>query len=164
MKTKRKYAHELYPHADEDEVRSLEIEVPYLYAQAIGHAVFGTGWFDAPWRNNQWASLATVGRTMRLIDLRQQALLADALLQDLVGQEAWEWAASRCDEGGEWVYERAVHYGVPIDQIKSYPCGPEPDHHQHLGDLIPQVGCRESIRVQGKESECADCCEPEVTS
>ena len=35
-RTKRRYAHELFPHPDECEVRPLAVEVPYLYARAIG--------------------------------------------------------------------------------------------------------------------------------
>ena len=42
-RTKRRYAHELYPHADEFEVRKLAVEVPYLYARAIGFEIEGTG-------------------------------------------------------------------------------------------------------------------------
>lgn len=81
MNTKRKYAHELYPHPAEGEVRPLAVEVPYLYARAV----------------------------------------------------------------------------------KPYPCGPEPDQHDHLGDADAR-GWRTVNRVDGKESECADCCEPETAT
>lgn len=46
-RTKRRYAHELYPHAEEWETPLLEVEVPYPYARAIGFDVLETGWFDA---------------------------------------------------------------------------------------------------------------------
>ena len=44
-RTIRRYAHELYPHPNEYEVRALEVEVPYLYARFIGLNTFGTDWF-----------------------------------------------------------------------------------------------------------------------
>ena len=44
MRTKRRYAHELYPHADDFERRPLETEVPYLYARAHGIDIYGTGY------------------------------------------------------------------------------------------------------------------------
>lgn len=159
MKTKRKYAHELYPHADEYEVRPIAVEVPYLYARAIGHEVWCTGWHDAPWRDNPWAQEATTSRTIALIEARHKALLADAILQGMSGQEAWTWAEERMDEEGGWIYDRAKHYGIDVDLIKPYPCGPEPDHHNHHGEP-DQNGWRTSTRVTGKESECEECCEP----
>ena len=159
MRTKRRYAHEIYPHPDECEARPLAIEVPSLYARAIGINVWGTGWFDADWRNDPWAKEATNGRTNELIESRRLALHADALLQGLAGQEAWEWAETRMDPSGEFIYERAEHYGVPIDQIKPYSCGPEPDHHDHK-DPPDARGWRTVNRVTGKESECPECCEP----
>lgn len=152
-RTKRRYAHELYPHADECEVRPLAIEVPYLYARAIGFEVEGTGWFDHPGREAQ-------DRTHHLIDARQIAFQADAMLQGLPSEEAWKWAAERaCDESGEWAYERAAHYGVPCDDIKPYPCGPERDHHDHLGEPDAR-GSRIVTRAAGPESECLECTEP----
>lgn len=158
-RTKRRYAHELYPHAEEYEIRSLDVDVPYLYAIAVGYAVQGTGWFDAPWRTDEWASLACSERTIGFITACQRALLADALLQGLGGQEAWEWAESRYSEDGELFYERAIHYGVPVERIKPYPCGPEPEHHDHR---IPsdRSGWWALHRIDGRESECADCTEP----
>ena len=139
VETKRKYAHKFYPHGGEYEVRPLAIEVPYLYARAIGLRLTGTGWFDAPWRDNEWAREASTTRTVLLIEADSKALLADALLQGLSGDEAWEWASSRYDDEGSWVYQRALHYG-------------EADAH----------GWRNVLRAEGKESECADCCEPEA--
>ena len=34
-RTKRRYAFELFPHADEGEVRPLSIDVPYLYGAVV---------------------------------------------------------------------------------------------------------------------------------
>lgn len=162
MRTKRKYAHELYPHPGEYEVRPLEVEVPYLYAMAVGMGVFETDWFDL-WNEDDATKATqrlTVERTKYLIQCRQRALLADALLQGMGGQEAWEWAESRYDESGEIIYDRATHYGVPVEQIKPYPVVAEPDHHNHYDE--PDVrGWRTVHRVEGKESECPGCCEPE---
>lgn len=150
-RTKRRYAHELYPHGKEFEVRDLAVEVPYLYARAIGFDVCGTSWFEA-------VSEATGTRTMQMLDARHIALMADAMHQGLSGQEAWEWAESRMDESGEWTYERAAHYGVNPDLIKPYPCGPEPEHHDH-NEPIEGSTWFEAHRITGKESECEDCTE-----
>lgn len=151
-RTKRRYAHELYPHGEEFEVRPLEIEVPYLYARAIGFDVQSTSWFENHGR-------AAVDRTNQLLDARHIALMADAMHQGLTGQEAWAWAETRMDDSGEWIYERAEHYGVPIAGIKPYACGPEPDHHDHY-EAIPGVTWQKVHRMQGKESECEECTEP----
>lgn len=164
MRTKRRYAHELYRHPEEGEVRSLEVDVPYLYARAIGFDIHGTNWYalmDS--RKFQEAN----DRTYLMIAARGRALHADALLQGLAGQEAWKWAEERNNpEGGEWIWERAVHYGVDPDAIKPYPCGGEPDHHDHYEPSQGRPeGWRTVIRAEGPESECADCCEPvEVSS
>jgi hypothetical protein len=151
-RTKRRYAHELYPLAVEGEARPLSVEVPCLYARAIGHDVHGTSWFSAP-------AERMLERTEALVGARQIALLADALAQGLTGDEAWTWADSRNDDSGEWVWKRALCYGVTPRAIKPYPCGPEPDHHDHHGPERPG-GWREIERVEGKESECVECCEP----
>lgn len=151
-RTKRRYAHELYPHGNEWEVRPLEVEIPYLYARAIGFDVQGTNWFKTD-------KELTGARTAQLLDARHIALMADAMHQGLSGQTAWEWAETRMDESGEWIYERAVHYGLDPALIKPYPCGPEPDHHDH--DSEPdQRGWTVVTRIQGKESECEECTEP----
>ena len=42
--SKRRYAHELYPHAEDWQTRPLTVEVPYLYARAIGYSISGTSW------------------------------------------------------------------------------------------------------------------------
>lgn len=154
MQTKRRYAHELYPHPAEDEIRPLNVEVPYLYARAVGFDVQGTSWLDAT------GLPATNDRVMHMIAARGRALIADALLQGLAGQEAWEWAESRNNpEGCEWVWERAVLYGVDPDAIKPYPCGPEPDNHSHYG-APDNIGWRLVHHIDGPESACPDCCEP----
>ena len=150
-RTKRRYAHELYPHAGEWETRPLEVEVPYLYARAIGMDVWGTGWFEAEPKD-------AGARTQHLVNARQVALMGDAMLQGLAGQAAWEWADTRMTDDGECVYERAMHYGVDPGQIKPYPCGPVPGHHEHLS---PEVnGYRTVTRVPGAEEDCEECTEP----
>lgn len=154
-RTKRRYAHELYPHPEEGAIRPLSVEVPYLYARALGMEISGTGWFDVEPR-----SIAG-DRTMQLIGDRKIAFLADALLQGLTGQAAWEWVENRAgDESGEWTWERAEHYGVDGDLIKPYPCGPELDHHDHF-DAPDVRGWRTVHRTAGKESECEECTEEE---
>lgn len=156
-RTKRKYAHELYPHADEGEVRPLALEVPYLYAQALGLNVWQTSWFDM--REGD-GLLASAYRTHLLIAAREHALLADALAQGMRGDAAWRWAQERaCDETGELVYDRATgYYGVDAEAIKPYPCGPEPAHHDHYSEPDAR-GWRTSTRIGCKESECEDCTE-----
>lgn len=142
-RTIRRYAHEIYPHGEEGEIRDLAVEVPYLYARAIGLQTYGTSWMDGAKPGESGA------RTNDLCNARQIAFLADAMHQGLTGQEAWEWADMRSwDETGEWAWSRATLYGVPVYSIKPYPCGPEPLRHFHPGAW-----------VDGKESECPDCTE-----
>ena len=150
-RTKRRYAHELYPHAEEWQTRPLELEVPYLYARATGMDVCGTGWFDAEPKERG-------ARTHHLVNAQQIALMADAMLQGLTGQEAWAWATQRMTDDGELVYERAVHYGVNLAQIKPYPCGPTPDHHEHC--TPSGKGWSTITRVPGTEDDCEECTEP----
>jgi hypothetical protein len=159
MQTKRRYASELYPHAAEGEVRPLAVEVPYLYALAIGWEPFGTSWHED---KSDVGMERSIWRIEIKVRAREQALIADALLQGLTGDEAWEWAESRVqDPEGEAVYERARHYGVQPDLIKPFPCGPEPDHHDHYSPVQGFGGIwRKVDRVEGKESECPECCEP----
>lgn len=155
-RTKRRYAHELYPHAEEGETRSLAVEVPYLYARAAGLEVGGTSWFEMTEGD---ACRLAWERMVRLVDARRSALVADALLQGMTGDEAWRWADERgWDESGEWVYERAAHYGVPVEQIKPYSCGPDPEEHAHYGEPDAH-GWRTVHRTVGKESECPECTE-----
>lgn len=155
-RTKRRYAHELYPHGEEFETRPLEVEVPYLYARMVGMEVSGTSWFDM--REGD-ANLLALERMNLFISSRHVAMLADALHQGMSGEEAWAWAdRGLWDYDGELAYQRAIHYGVPVDQIKPYPCGPEPDHHDHY-DEPDAHGWRTVHRIEGKESECPDCTE-----
>ena len=148
---KRRYAHELYPHAEEGETRPLEVEVPYLYARAVGFDVEGTSWLDDP--------RSGYDRVEILICAQSAALIADALLQGLAGQEAWNYAHGHmADTQTEMIWERAAHYGVPVDQIKPYPCGPEPDRHNHL-DPPDARGWQTVHRIEGRESDCPECTE-----
>jgi hypothetical protein len=154
-RTKRRYAHELYPHAGEWETRPLAVEVPYSYARAIGFDIHGTGWIDMREEELKLAGQRThVMQSARII-----ALLADALHQGLTGEEAWAWADRRSwDYEGEVLWERATHYGVPVEQIKPYPCGPEPEYHDHYGEADAH-GWRTSTHIDCKESECPECTE-----
>ncbi len=151
-RTKRRYAHELYPHGEEYEVRPLAVEVPYHYARAVGFDVQGTNWFDAEPR-------VMGDRINAYVQESRLALLLDALLQGLTGDEAWKWADEKIGDDNGWMFERAAHYGVPIDQIKPYLCNGEPDHHEHLGEPDKR-GWRVVTRTPGKESECPECTEP----
>ena len=111
--TDRRYAHEFYPHAAESETRPLAVEVPYLYARAIGMEP------DVDWKSAD-PYLAGYRFTI-LIHARREALLADALLQGLTGDAAWEWADRHYhDHAGAVVRARALHYGVPVDEIQPY--------------------------------------------
>lgn len=151
-RTKRRYAHELYPHSDEWETRPLDAEVPYRIARAIGFDPHGTGWFDAEPR-------MTGERTMQMINETRIALLAVALHKGMTGDEAWTWADESVHEEMFRLYESAPEYGVDPDLIKPYPCGPEPEHHDHLG-IRDARGYATVTRVAGKESECPECTEP----
>ena len=155
-RTIRRYAHELFPHGNEGETRDLAVEVPYLYARAVGLDGRGTSWND----RSDVGIERYLARTRELIAACREAFLADALLQGLAGQEAWEWADRRAwDETGEWAYDRASHYGVPVAQIKPYPCGPEPDHHDHMASTGDVTGYGRVTRVDCPESECPTCTE-----
>jgi hypothetical protein len=161
LRTIRRYAHELYPHADEWQTRPLSVEVPYLYAQAIGLNVWGTGWADD---RSDAGKAAAIDRHIQLGAARHMALLADAILQGLTGDEAWAWADQRAwDETGEWAYVRAVHHGVPVAQIKPYPCGPEPDSHYHMASTGDVTGEGRMTVVECRESDCPKCTEPTPT-
>lgn len=161
-RTKRRFAHELYPPADEYETRSLEVEVPHLYAIAIGLNVFGTDWFDLFHSDYVHATRLVTQRTSQLVDARRFALLADAIHQGMTGQEAWDWADMRAwDESGEFVGDRARHYGIPFDAIKPYPVVAEAKMHQHYSEPDAHGWRRLTERVQMPESQCPDCTEPE---
>jgi len=155
MRTKRRYAHELYPHADEYETRPLAVEVPYLYARFVGFDVYDTGWFAAD-------PAETGPRIERLIDAARIALLADALHQGMTGDAAWKWADERIGDGNEIAWERAEHYGVPTRDIKPYPCGPTPADHRHYGPPDAR-GWRTVAFAPGPEDDCPDCTEPDPT-
>lgn len=152
-RTKRRYAHELYPHAKQGEVRPLSVEVPYLYAQALGFDVSGTGWTAAE------AKPLVQPRFVIMCLARERALLADAALQGLHGDEAWRWVREHLDESGEAVWDRAFENGVDPNKIKPYECGPEPDDH------MCSAGLSEGWRVgaPGREDECPHCSEPDDT-
>ena len=64
-RTKRRYAHELYPHAAEGDIRPLDVEVPYRIARAVGFDVQGTGWL-----NDDVDPKLSVDRTMHIHNLR----------------------------------------------------------------------------------------------
>lgn len=152
-RTKRRFAHELYPPADEHEARPLAVEVPHLYARAIGLEIHGTSWSIVEPRHGGG------DRVMQLISARQIALLADAVNQGLTGDEAWQWASVRAsDETGEWVRERAEVHGVPYENIKPYLCGPEVPRHNHVGP--PNGHGFRTVSVPGAESACLECTEP----
>ena len=161
-RTKRRYSHELYPHGEEGESRPLAVEVPYLYARAQGLEVEGTSWFDMlhPDQPADTRRLAAE-RTNQIVQAAQIALLADALLQGLTGQEAWDWASHRSvgDVLGEWIWDRGTHYGVDLLQIKPYPCGPEPTTHDHMASTGDVMGEGIITRIACRESECPTCAE-----
>ena len=152
-RTIRRYAHEIYPHPGEGEVRPLDLDVPYLYARALGLGIWGTGWFDAEPGGH-------MERTHMLLAARDIALTADALAQGLTGDEAWTWAQERaCDETGEWIWDRAVHYGIDPHRIKPYPCGPTPDYHEHKDSTGTSMGDGIVTRIDGPEDQCEACTE-----
>lgn len=157
-RTKRRYAHELFPAGDEWEVRRLAVEVPRLYARAMGFEVDGTGWYDL--LGGSLEEKRQVGaRTVQLVDARHIAFLADAMAQGLTGDQAWAWAEEHArDDSGELAWERAEHYGVRPQAIKPYPCGPEPQHHDHFTHQEDRYGT--ITRVERPESECPQCTEP----
>ena len=157
-RTKRRYAHELFPHGEEGETRDLAVEVPYLYARALGLDTWGTGgWHDASAAGRE----RYLARIEQVISARHVAFLADALLQGLTGQDAWEWADGRAwDETGEWAWDRAAYYGVTPALIKPYPCGPEPAHHDHMASTGDVMGYGIVTRIDCPESECPTCTEP----
>lgn len=152
-RTKRRYAYELFPEPDEGAAHSLADGMAYLYARAIGFSVQDTGWTEIEPRTRAG------DRVMQMLSYAQLAFLADALLQGMAGEEAWFWADQKSNEEvGEWLWERAVVYGVDPEQIKPYPCGPEPDHHYHFDPARP--GTRYLARAEVPESKCEKCTEP----
>lgn len=160
-RTIRRYAHELYPHADEFETRPLETEVPYLYARAWGILPTGTSWFamGAPDQPDTTRQLAAA-RTVEFVTAAFLAFLADALHQGLAGQDAWDWANERVADGAiRWNLATRSALYIEVAPIKPYPCGPEPDHHDHGETTGNIMGHGLMTRVDCPESECPDCTE-----
>lgn len=161
--TRRKYAADLYPHADECEVRDLAIEVPYRHADFVGHGTDGTGWhdllrlFEPGSVGRSVAAQLTMARIRLLMHKAEIAALADALSRGMTGDEAWRWAMSRAMGEMDAIYERAVDLGIPVVDIKPYPCGPEPGHHDHRIPSESGGGWYRLQRVPGPESACEDC-------
>ena len=155
-RTKRRYAHELYPHPDEYEIRDLTVELPYLYAQFVGWQTWGTDWAKDRTRAGLLAGMQRIDKHRTTA---QVALLADALHQGLIGQEAWEWVEERLTDELDIPFERAEHYGVLVDRIKPYEHNDELDHHDHYSEPDAH-GWRTGTRIDGRESECPDCTEP----
>lgn len=151
-RTKRRYAHELYPHADEYEVRPLADEVPYRYAISVGLTTWGTGWIDT---DPQVRAI----RIEELVAAREIALVADALHQGMAGDEAWAWAQERMSDDDESIYDRAVHYGVDVARIKPYPCGETPKYHNHMASTGDVMGVGILTRIDVPEDECETCTE-----
>lgn len=159
-RTIRRYAHELYPHPDEGQVRPLATEVPYLYARAMGFSTQGTGWHDLFDSGDYTTANA---RTHEYILAAEVAFLADALHQGLTGDEAWTWVMERVGYGdsiGEWVWQRAEHHGVDPHRIKPYPCGPDPTHHDHMASTGNVMGVGIVTTIPVPEDECETCTEP----
>lgn len=150
LQTKRKYAHELFP--EPDLATPLEAMMPYLYARAIGMNTMGTGYLHAPIRDHGFRAETFMAAAL-------EAFVVDALMQGMTGDEAWQWAQSRCCEPGEWLYERGAVYGVDYYAIKPYPCGPEPGWHWHGKSTGDSTGQGALTRVHCPEDECPDCTE-----
>lgn len=162
-RTKRSYAHELYPHAEEGQTRPLSVEVPYLYAQAHGLDFNETDWHDL--LDGDLAHKRVAGeRTTLMIEARRAAFLADALHQGMTGDEAWAWVDARhWDYEGEALWDRARHYGVEPRQIRPYPILAERQQHDHWSEPDHR-GWRTLVETASvPESECPDCTEPVPT-
>lgn len=159
-RTKRRFAHELYPHPEEGEARDLAVDARYLLAMAIGTQV-DREWHDLVSEGGESARLAS-DRTMLHLATCDIAFLAVALADGRSGQDAWDWARrARGDEYDELIYEAAERYGVDWDTIKPYPIRSEPDTHEHWTERNAH-GSRTLLdyRVLGKESDCDECTEP----
>lgn len=159
-RTKRRWAHELYPHAEEGQTRALSVEVPYLYAQAHGLDIDETDWHDLL-RGDQAQGRLAGQRTVQMIEARRAAFLADALHQGMTGDEAWAWVDARhWDYEGEAVWDRAKHYGVDPVQIRPYPILAERQEHDHWSEPDHRDWRTLVEKVNVPESECPDCTEP----
>lgn len=162
-RTIRRYAHELYPHPEEGEARALEVDVRYTIARAIGSGI-GREWHDLIDEGGESARQAAE-RTMQHLTLCDIAFLAVALHEGLAGQDAWDRARSYAgDECDEILWEIAERYGIDPDAIKPYVIREEPSTHEHWSERDAR-GFRTLLehRVEGKESECLVCTEPDDT-
>lgn len=155
-RTIRRYAHELYPHPEEGETRPLETEVKYLYAQWHGHNTFGGDWFKRTNSDDPATKRLAMDRISYLVRLQQLALTADALLQGLTGQAAWDWMVEHHDVEGEVTYDRAMKYlsDEELERIRPYPVLNSPDPHDHVDPVTHEV-----TRAEGIEEDCPDCTE-----
>lgn len=155
-RTIRRYAHEVFPHPQEGEVRDLETEVKYLYAQWLGHELFGTDWFTLGDSDDPVKRRLTGLRTAHFIRLQQLALTADALHRGLTGQAAWEWVVKHHDPESEVTYDCAAKYltDAEMERIKPYPVLEEIEPHEHVNRTTRIV-----TYAEGKESNCDECTE-----
>ena len=159
-RTKRRFAHELYPHGEEGEPRPLAVEVPYLIARAIGLGP-DREWHDLLTTRDPEKARLAASRTGHYIESATIALLAAALHNGLTGQDAWDYVASLTgDVIGEFLYDHALQVGVDPDQIKPYQILSEPDTHQHYSERQGGVRFLLEHRVPGRESDCEQCTEP----
>lgn len=154
-RTKRRYAHELFPHAEEGEVRPLSVEVPYWYARMTGFRINGSGWQEA-------APGVGGKRVEAFLDVTRISLLADALAQGMTGDEAWAWADERVTDDMECAWERAYEVlGEDVaESIKPYPCGAGSPWHEHRSEP-DERGMRFITCIPIPEDECALCTEPD---
>ncbi|AIY17762.1 hypothetical protein GUY44_07040 [Pimelobacter simplex] len=111
-----RYAHEIEPHPGEGETVPLDRLVRYHYAQAQAwHLAF------AEVVGDQEVGARLDFALGQFLGHARSAFLLDALAQGLAGQEAADWASVRNhSESAEIVWERAVHYGLNPDEIRSY--------------------------------------------
>ncbi|MFD2792569.1 hypothetical protein ACFS27_03310 [Promicromonospora vindobonensis] len=160
-RTKRRYAHELYPHPEEGQTRPLSVEVPYLYAVAHGLDINETDWHELLMDGDTARARLAGQRTVQMIEARRVAFLADALHQGMTGDEAWAWVDARhWDYEGEALWERAEHYGVDPRQIRPSPILAERQKHDHWSEP-DQRGWRTLVETANvPESECPVCTEP----
>lgn len=159
-RTKRRLAHELFPHPDEGEVRSLAIDAPYELARAIGLDL-DREWHELLDTRNRADTRAATERTSAFITAARLALLADALHRGLAGQEAWEAAMGPSgDTLDEWVWLRACEHGIPVDKIKPYNILDGAKSHDHWTKPEGTGWWTLAARLPIPEDDCMDCTEP----
>ena len=92
-------------------------------------------------------------------DIAQSPSLPEAVRTRLLAKRD-----RRVTDDMEVAWERAYHVlgDATVESIKPYPCGPEPDHHDHYRPYGTGTA-REVIRILGPESECDECTEPDET-